>query len=61
MRNAQAVIIWIALFLWVGFTVFAIERLGADAYKAVGFGAVLGVFLKMLSDMWQFYWRKKVE
>ena len=61
MRNAQSVIIWIVMIAWVVFTIFAVEKLGVDSYQAVGLGAVTGVFLKMLSDMWQFYFRKKSE
>ena len=57
-RDVQSVIIWAAFFGFLLFTLFAIERLGIDSYSAVGLGAVLGVLLKMLSDMWQFYFRK---
>ena len=59
MRAIQAIIIWLVLLGWGAFAVYAVERLGIDVYQGVGLGAVIGVLLKMLSDMWQFYFRKK--
>jgi len=59
MRDTQSVIIWIVFALFLAFTVFAVEDLGIDNYQAMGLGTVLGILLKMLSDMWQFYFRKK--
>ena len=50
------------LLFFAGYTVLAvylIDRFGIDAWQAFGLGAVGGVFLKMLSDGWQFYFRKK--
>jgi len=58
-RNIQGVIIWLALALWILFTSHAVTVIGVDTWQAVGFGTILGVLLKMLSDMWQFYFRKK--
>ena len=59
MRAIQAIIIWLVLLGWGAFAVYAVERLGIDVYQGIGLGAVIGVLLKMLSDMWQFYFRKK--
>ena len=59
MRDIHSIIIWIAVFSWAGFTVLAVEEMGIDAWLAVGFGAVGGFLLKMLGDMWQFYFRKR--
>ena len=61
MRGLQAVIIWFVFIFYMGFVVFAVNELGLDGWQAVGLGAVLGVLLAMLKDMWQFYFRKKEE
>ena len=59
MRDKQSIIIWVAFGGVLAFTIFAVKYLGIEGYQAVGLGAVMGVLLKMLSDMWQFYFRKK--
>ena len=58
-RDIQGIIIWLALALWILFTFRAVTVIGIDVWQGVGFGTILGVLLKMLSDMWQFYFRKK--
>jgi len=48
-------------FFFAGFTVLSIALIaefGIDAWQAFGLGAAGGIFLKMLSDGWQFYFRK---
>ncbi len=50
------------LFFFTGYTFLAlwlISRFGLDAWQSFGLGAAGGIFLKMLSDGWQFYFRKK--
>lgn len=59
MRATQAIIIWVVFLLWAAGTIYAIEKLGIEVYQAAGLSVVIGVLLKMLADMWQFYFRKK--
>ena len=52
----------IFLVFFTGYTVLAlwlISRFGLDSWQSFGLGAGGGIFLKMLSDGWQFYFRKK--
>ena len=50
------------LFFFAGYTVLAVwlvASLGIDVWQAFGLGGVFGVFVKMISDGWQFYYRKR--
>lgn len=46
------------LFVWYAGLFVAIAEWGLSAYEAVAPAAVGGVLLKMVSDAWQFMWRK---
>lgn len=59
MRDIQGIIIWVVFLVWIGVSVYVCEWLDADVWAALGMGVVTGILCKMLSDMWQFYWRKK--
>lgn len=59
MRDLLAAFLFIFLGLWFGFVAFMVIEVGVEEWTALGLGAVTGVLLKMLSDMWQFYFRKK--
>lgn len=50
------------LFWFVGYTamaVWVIACVDLEVWQAFGLGGVFGVFVKMISDGWQFYYRKQ--
>jgi len=45
--------------VWCSAVVYWATNYGLDTMEALGIGASIGYFLKMIGDAWQFYFRKK--
>ena len=60
-RDLLSVLILPAVLVWyIGVAILA-WKIGLSILETLGFGTVGGVLLKMLSDTWTFYFRKKGE
>ncbi len=58
-RNFLMIFFLVFYLFYSGLMIYAMVELGIDKWTALFGGIINGVMLKMLSDGWQFYFRKK--
>lgn len=58
-RDFLMVFFLVFYLFYTGLMIYAMVELGIDKWTAMFSGIINGVMLKMLSDGWQFYFRKK--
>ncbi|MDN4185541.1 MAG: hypothetical protein QY871_00470 [Dehalococcoides mccartyi] len=58
-RNFLTIFFFIFFLVWCSAVVYWATNYGLDTMEALGIGASIGYFLKMIGDAWQFYFRKK--
>jgi len=60
-RMVLAFLLFIFLAGWFGFIAIMIYNFDIGVYEGLGLGTVTGILLACLTQMWNFYFRKKEE